>query len=107
MKLTENEIENIVDDASQCIYDDLWSEVDTEWIEDYLFNNSTNEYDSEDLNEILERLQNIQREMQEENISEEKETLYQDIDALITDTATHLSLTDIGTVLVKLAASYL
>ncbi len=108
MKLTENEIDSIVDDASQYIYDDLWSEISTGWIEDYLSNTTTNEYDNEDLNEILKRLQDAQKEMQEESISEEKETLYQEINNFIDDMDDiHLSLTDVGKVLVRLANSYL
>ena len=107
MKLTEREIDSILEDASQYIYDDLWSEFNTEWIEDYLSANTTNEYDNEDLNEILKRLQDVQKEMQEESISEEKESLYQAIDEFIDDYDIHLSLTDIGKVLVKLANSYL
>ena len=45
--------------------------------------------------------------MQKESISEEKETLYRAIDEFIDDYDIHLSLTDIGKVLVKLAYSYL
>ena len=107
MKLTEKEIDSIIDDTSQYIYDDLWSEIDTEWVEDCLSCDNINEYDNEDLNEILKRLQDIQKEMQEESISEEKETLYQDIDEFIDNSNIHLSLTDIGKVLVKLANNYL
>ena len=107
MKLSEKEIDSIIDDASQYIYDDLWSEFNTEWIEDYLSSNNINEYDNEDLNEILKGLQEIQKEMQEESISEEKGSLYQSIDEFIDDYDIHLSLTDIGKVLVKLANSYL
>ena len=107
MKLTEKKIDEIVDDASQYIYDDLWSEFNTEWIEDYLSDTTINEYDNEDLNEILKRLQDAQKETQEEAKSEEKENLYQSIDEFIYDSDIHLSFTDIGKVLVKLANDYL
>lgn len=107
MKLTEETIDNIIDDASQYIYDDLWGEFDTEWVEDCLSCNAINEYDNEDINEILKRLQDIQKEMQEESISEEKEILYQDIIEFIDGYDTHLSYTDIGGLLVKLASNYL
>lgn len=107
MKLTEKEIDSIIDDASQYIYDDLWSEFSIEWVEDYLSDATTNEYDSEDLNDILKGIQYAQKEMQEESISEEKESLYQAIDEFIDNYDIHLSLTDIGKVLVKLANSYL
>lgn len=36
MKLTRDEIYSILDDASPYIYDDVWSEISNEWIEDYL-----------------------------------------------------------------------
>lgn len=107
MKLTEEEIDSIIDDASQYIYDDLWSEFNIEWIEDYLSNNTKSEYDNEDLNEILKRLQDTQKEMQEEAESEEKQDLYQAIDEFIDDYDIHLGLDDIGKVLVRLANSYL
>ena len=107
MKLTRNEIYSILDDASQYIYDDLWSEITSEWVEDILSDITTNEYDNEDLNEILKELQDAQKEMQEEAFSEERKILYQDIDEFIINYAEiHLSLTDIGKVLVKLANSY-
>jgi len=108
MKLTEKEIDSILDDASPYIYDDVWSEISTEWIEDYLSDTTTNEYDNEDLNEILKGLQDIQKEMQEEAFSEERDILYQAIeDFIVNYDEIHLSLTDIGRVLVKLANSYL
>lgn len=108
MKLTRNEFYSILDDASQYIYDDLWSEITSEWVEDILSNITTNEYDNEDLNEILKELQEAQKEMQEEAFSEEREILYQAIDEFIVNyDEIHLSLTDIGRVLVKLANSYL
>ena len=108
MKLTRNEIYSILDDASQYIYDDLWSEITSEWVEDILSNITTNEYDNEDLNEILKELQDAQKEMQEEAFSEERDILYQAIeDFIVNYDETHLSLTDIGRVLVKLANNYL
>jgi hypothetical protein len=107
MKLTKKEIDVIVDDASQGIYDDVWAELNIEFVEEYILDNTANEYDNEDLNEILKRLQDIQKEIQEEYISEEEESLYQEIDEFIHDTDIHLSHTNIGKVLTKLANYYL
>ncbi len=107
MKLTEEEIDVIIDDATSYIYDDLWNEVDTEWVKDYLSDSTANEYDYEDINLILEGLKENQKEMQEEAKSEEKQDLYQAIDEFIGEYDIHLDLTDIGKVLVKLANNYL
>ena len=106
MKLNEKEIDNIIDDTSQYIYDDLWSEFDTEWIEDYLSDKNI-EYDDEDVNKILEGLKESQKEFQQQALSDERESFYQELDQYIEDADIHLNLTDIGKVLVKLANSYL
>lgn len=107
MKLTGEEIDKILDDATDYIYDDLWNEFGTEWVEDYLSDNTINEYDSEDIDLILKGLKENQKEMQKEAESEEKQNLYQAIDEFIDDYDIHLSLDDIGKVLVRLASSYL
>ena len=108
MKLTEEEIDKILDDATEYIYDDLWNEFSTEWVEDYLSDNEINEYDNEDINSILEGLKENQKQMQEEAKSEEKLDLYQAVDEFIADyNDIHLDSTDIGIVLVKLADAYL
>lgn len=107
MKLTGKEIDKILDDATDYIYDDLWNEFDAGWVEDYLSNNKINEYDNEDINSILEGLKENQKQMQKEAKSEEKQDLYQAIDEFIADCDIHLDLTDIGRVLVKLAYCYL
>ena len=39
MKLTGEEIDKILDDAADYIYDDLWNEFDAGWVEDYLSDN--------------------------------------------------------------------
>ena len=106
MKLTEEKIDNIIDNACDYIYDDLWNEFDKVWVEDCL-NDENIEYDDEDVNKILERLIESQKEFQQQALSEEKETLYQQIDEFIEDADIHLGLIDIGRVLVKLASSYL
>jgi len=106
MKLTEEEIDNILDNSTDFIYDDLWNEFSTEWVEDYLSDKNL-EYDDEDINKILEGLKESQKEFQQQALSEEKETLYQELDQYIEDADIHLGLTDIGKVLVKLANSYL
>lgn len=106
MKLTEEKIDSILDNATDYIYDDLWTEFSTEWVEDYL-NDENIEYDNEDVNNILEGLKKSQKEFQQQALSDEKESLYQQIDAFIEDSDIHLSLTDIGKVLVELAYSYL
>ena len=106
MKLTEERIDNIIDSTTDYIYDDLWNEFGTEWVEDYL-NDENIEYDDEDVNKILEGLIESQKEFQQQALSEEKETLYQQIDEFIEDADIHLGLTDIGKVLVRLANDYL
>ena len=106
MKLNENELDNIMDDIYPYICDDLWNEFSIEWIQDYL-NDTGNEYDNEDLNVILERLQDIQKNIQEQSIFDEKEDLYREIEDFIVDKDIHLSPTDIGRILVKLAYTYL
>ena len=106
MKLNENELDNIMDDIYPYICDDLWNEFSIEWVQDYL-NDTGNEYDNEDLNVILERLQDIQKNIQEQSIFDEKEDLYREIEDFIVDKDTHLSPTDIGRILVKLAYTYL
>ena len=106
MKLNENELDNIMDDIYPYICDDLWNEFSIEWVQDYL-NDTGNEYDNEDLNVILERLQDIQKNIQEQSIFDEKEDLYREIEDFIVDEDIHLSPTDIGRVLVKLAYTYL
>lgn len=106
MKLNENELDNIMDDIYPYICDDLWNEFSIEWVQDYL-NDTGNEYDNEDLNVILERLQDIQKNIQEQSIFDEKEDLYREIEDFIVDKDIHLSPTDIGRVLVKLAYTYL
>lgn len=105
MKLND-ELDNIIDDIYPCIYDDLWNEFSIEWVQDYL-NDAGIEYDNEDLIEILKRLQDIQKDMQEQSIFDEKEDLYREIEDFIVDKDIHLSPTDIGRVLVKLAYTYL
>lgn len=107
MKLNKKEIDNILDDASQYICDDLWSEFSTEWVEDYLNSTINDEYDTEDIELILEGLKDCQKEMQQEAISEEKETLYNELEEFIADSDIHLDLIDIGKVLIKLANSCL
>ena len=108
MKLTEEEIYKILDDATDYIYDDLWNEFGTEWVEDYLSDNTINEYDNEDIDLILKGLKESQKVMQEETKFEEKRDLYQAVDAFIADyDDIHLDSTDIGIVLVKLADAYL
>lgn len=107
MKLTVGEIDKILDDATDYIYDDLWNELSTEWVRNYLSDNAINEYDSQDVDLILEGLKENQKEMQEEAKSEEKQDLYQTINEFIDDFDIHLSLDDIGKVLVRLANSYL
>ena len=107
MKLTGEEIDKILDDAADYIYDDLWNEFDAGWVEDYLSDNEINEYDNEDVDLILKGLKENQKEFQQQALSEEKETLYQQIDEFIDESEIHLNLTDIGKVLVKLANSYL
>lgn len=106
MKLNENELDNIMDDIYPYICDDLWNEFSIEWVQDYL-NDTGNEYDNEDLNVILERLQDIQKNIQEQSIFDEKEDLYREIEDFIVDKDIHLSPTDIGRILVKLAYTYL
>ena len=106
MKLNENELDNIMDDIYPYICDDLWNEFSIEWVQDYL-NDIGNEYDNEDLNVILERLQDIQKNIQEQSIFDEKEDLYREIEDFIVDKDIHLSPTDIGRILVKLAYTYL
>lgn len=107
MKLNREEIDNIVDNISDDIADDLWNEVNEDWVNNVLKDYTTCEYDNEDLNEIVEELQIAQKEMQDEVISEEKETLYQEIDNFIENKDIHLNSTDIGAILVKLANDYL
>ena len=107
MKLNQKEIDAIVDDASDYICDDLWSKFDSEWVEYYLLNTTTSEYDNEDVNLILKELKKAQKEMQRAVSEEEKDTLYQTLDEYIDSLDIHLSLVDIGKVLVNLACSYL
>ena len=107
MKLNRKEIDNIVYNISDFMADDLWNEVNEDWVSNILKDYTTCEYDNEDLNEIIEELQLAQKEMQDEIIYEDKETLYQKINNLIEDMDTHLSLIDIGKVLTKLANAYL
>ena len=107
MKLNREEIDNIVDNISDDIANDLWNKIDTDWVSNVLKDYTTCEYDNEDLNEIVEELQITQKEMQDEIISEEKETLYQEIDSSIEHMNLHLNSTDIGAILVKLANDYL
>lgn len=106
MKLTEEKIDDILDNSTDFIYDDLWSEFSTEWVEDYLDDENI-EYDNEDVDKILKRLKESQKDLQQEALLDEKETLYQELDQYIEDSDIHLDLTDIGKVLVKLANSYL
>lgn len=107
MKLNRKEIDNIVNNISDDIADDLWTEITEDLVSSLMKDYTTNEYDNEDLNEIVEELQLTQKEMQDEIIYEDKETLYQKINNLIEDTDTHLNLIDIGKVLTKLANTYL
>jgi len=107
MKLNREEIDNIVDNISDDIADDLWIEVNEDWVSNILRAYTKCEYDNEDLNEIVEELQIAQKEMKDEIISEEKETLYQEIDNFIEGKDIHLNSTDIGAILVKLANDYL
>jgi len=107
MKLNREEIDNIIDNISDDIADDLWNEVNEDWVSNVLKDYTKCEYDNEDLNEIIEELQTAQKEMQDEVIFEEKETLYQEIDNFIEGRDIHLNSTDIGTILVKLANDYL
>lgn len=108
MKLSEEKINSILDNSADFIYDDLWygNEFSTEWVEDYL-NAENIEYDDEDVNKILEGLKECQKEIRQQELSEEKKTLYKELDLLIADSDIHLSTTDIGIVLVKLASDYL
>jgi Glu-tRNA(Gln) amidotransferase subunit E-like FAD-binding protein len=107
MKLNREEIDNIIDNISDDIADDLWNEVNEDWVSNVLKDYTKCEYDNEDLNEIIEELQTAQKEMQDEVIFEEKETLYQEIDNFIEGRDIHLNSTDIGAILVKLANDYL
>ena len=62
---------------------------------------------NEDVNKILEGLIEYQKEFQQQALQDEKQTLYQEIDEFIDNSNIHLSLTDIGKVLVRLANEYL
>ena len=107
MKLNREEIDNIVYNISDDIANNLWTEINVDWVSNVLKDYTTCEYDNEDLNEIVEEVQIAQKEMQDEIISEDKETLYQAIDEFIHDSDIHLNHTDIGAILVKLANDYL
>ena len=67
MKLTEEKIDNILDSATDYVYDDLWNEFDIGWVEDYL-NDENIEYDDEDANKILEGLKKSQNNEAQENM---------------------------------------
>lgn len=107
MKLSSDKIGEILDSATNYIYDDLWNEFSEIWVEDYLSDINVLEYDKEDVNIILDELKEAQKQFQQEELEDEKQSLKQDIDTFIDEYSTHLGLTDIGVILVDLANSYL
>lgn len=108
MKLSSDKIDEILASTTDYIYDVLWNEFDSEWVEDYLLSNYPDlEYDNEDINTILVGLKESQKEIQKLELDTEKQTLYDSLNGFIENSDTHLSFTDIGRILVKLAGSYL
>lgn len=107
MKLTEAQIDEILDKLSDYISDNLWNEFSTDWVEDYLNDCLGTRYDKEDVIKILESLTETQHQMQEEALLEEQQDLYYDLDEYLGGLYNNLRPSDIGKVLVKLANSYL
>lgn len=107
MKLTEAQIDEILDNLSNYISDDLWNEFSTDWVEDCLSDCLNTEYDKEDVIKILEGLTEIQHQMQEDALLEERQDLYYNMNEYLDGLCNNLSSLDIGKVLVKLANSYL
>lgn len=110
MKLSEKDYYKIIDGLSEAVWDfDPWEEKvseDTikEWINDVY---PDLEFDTEDIERILDEMDGVQEDRKENIKAEEYGALRQDIENLIEENSEHLSPEEVGGMLVKLAANYL
>ena len=96
-------IDEILDDMSSYICDDIWSNITIEWVESYLKKQWPDlTYTSEELNTLFSESIIMQKQMQEDCKNEEIEKFKAEVYDLIDDTK-NLDNTDIIKALVSIA----
>ena len=96
-------IDEILDDMSSYICDDIWSNITTEWVESYLKEQWPDlTYTSEELNALFSEVISMQKQMQEDCKNEEIEKFKADVYDLI-DATENLDNIDIIKALVSIA----
>ena len=96
-------IDEILDDISSYICDDIWSNITIEWVESYLKEQCPNlTYTSEEFDVLFSEVISMQKQMQEDCKNEEIEKFKADVYDLISATE-NLDNTDIIKALVSIA----
>lgn len=96
-------IDEILDDMSSYICDDIWNNITIEWVESYLKEQWPDlTYTSEELDALLSESITMQKQMQEDCKNEEIEKFKADVYDLI-DATENLDNTDIIKALVSIA----
>lgn len=95
-------IDEILDDMSSYICDDIWNNITIEWVESYLKEKWPNlTYTSDELNTLFSEVITMQKQMQEDCKNEEIEKFKADVYDLI-DATENLDNTDIIKALVSI-----
>lgn len=96
-------IDEILDDMSSYICDDIWNNITIEWVESYLKEQWPDlTYTSEELNTLFSEVITMQKQMQEDCKNEEIEKFKAEVYDLI-DATENLDNTDIIKALVSIA----
>ena len=96
-------IDEILDDMSSYICDDIWNNITIEWVESYLKEQCPDlTYTSEELDVLFSEVITMQKQMQEDCKNEEIEKFKADVYDLI-DATENLDNTDIIKALVSIA----
>lgn len=95
-------IDEILDDISSYIWDDIWNNITIEWVESYLNKQWPDlTYTSEELDALFSEVITMQKQMQEDYKNEEIEKFKADVYDLI-DATENLDNTDIIKALVSI-----